>query len=289
VSAPVPLIYVHDDDEVFRRAMTRLLSAALPCNVVTFGDATTAIQRAVAAPPDLFITDMFHVGPRGDEIVRVLRRSATARRVPIWIVSGAVSRERALIEAAGADAVAEKPLGSKQLLALLSEFFGKRKVSPLDFDAEAPDLDIKLRPSIGTRDGCARLAKDVIALANSGGGHIVFGKDDDGKGGFAWLGLSDSDLEELEVSRLNRALANFIEPPHHVVPKRVIRGGAHFVEVHVPAATDLLMAARQNDNAGLHRGRIYVRTVSAESAEAQTSHDVRSIVDRLVALRQARR
>jgi CheY-like chemotaxis protein len=285
---PQPLIYCYDDDAIMRRVLSRIFRALTPGEVVMFDDAEAAVAQAIAIPPDLFTTDLRHPGPSGEEMVRALRRSASGRNVPVWIISGQAEPCRKAALDAGANLVFDKPLRSDELVDHMQRLFGGPRKEPLDLDAEAPDLDIKERPSLSTRDGQARLAKDVIAMANFGGGHIVFGKRDDGKGGFDWVGLSDEDLAELEVSRLNRALATFTDPAHHVVPRACTRAGLRFVELQVPAGEQLIMAARQNDNAKLYLGRIYTRTAAVESAEAQTSHDVRTIVDRLHAVHSAR-
>ena len=110
--------------------------------------------------------------------------------------------------------------------------------------------------NLGTGNGAAALAKDVIAIANFGGGHIVFGKRDDGRNGFDWVGLSEDDLAELEVTRLNRVIGEYLDPAIDLEPQRVYRAGLVFVVVRVPATSQLVMAARQNDAARLFTGRI---------------------------------
>ena len=180
-----------------------------------------------------------------------------------------------------------KPVTAGDLGELLNELFGGERLGPVDIDVETFDIDIKERPGLTTGDGAARIAKDVIALANSGGGVIVFGKRDDKAGGFEWVGLERDDLEQLEVSRLNRAVGVYLDPPVHLVPTRVTRAGRTFVEVRVPASVDVVLAARQNDSARLFRGRIYIRTHAAESAEAVDSRDVRAVLERIMRVRMS--
>ncbi len=59
-----------------------------------------------------------------------------------------------------------------------------------------------------------RLAKEVIAFANSGGGHLLLGVDDDG----SIVGVRDADEE---LYSLQEALNNFCDPPVTVSLERV--------------------------------------------------------------------
>ena len=63
--------------------------------------------------------------------------------------------------------------------------------------------------------------------------------------------------------------------------------GMIFICVDIPdSGGELVMAARQNEAAGLLQGRIYIRTTAAESAEIQSSLEARNLIEQLISLRQ---
>lgn len=274
------LVYVCEDDEVMRKLLRRLIERLVDATVISFERAEAALVAASEKPPDLIISDIYHPGPSGLELVRELRGLIDASELPIWIISGHARLHRRDALEAGATLVLDKPFRIDELEGHLRPLFPVRG-DLVDLDVEGPDFDIKERPGTDNRDGAAALAKDVIAMANFGGGRILFGKRDEGNGAFTLVGLSEDDRQLLEVTRLNQALSPFLEPPLHVSPRAFRRGPHILVEITVPPGEELMMAACQNDRARLYPGRIYVRTTAAASSEARTAHEVRRILARL--------
>lgn len=103
-----------------------------------------------------------------------------------------------------------------------------------DREAEGPHLEFKREPSRGGDQGRHEFAADVSAMANSGGGDLVYGVDEDAEGCAAaivpFVGNADQ-----EARRMLDVLANSIEPrlPGLQVAPVVVAGGAVFV-VRVP-------------------------------------------------------
>jgi CheY-like chemotaxis protein len=132
----------------------------------------------------------------------------------------------------------------------------------------------------------ALLAKDVIAMANSGGGRIIVGIRESAPGVFTPLGILEDDLAAFEPSRLNRALRDYLDPPLSVGVKQVRDGGRVFAILEISAGGEMvILAGKENDRAGLRRGRVYVRTSSVESAEVRDSSELRALLERVIAAR----
>lgn len=76
-----------------------------------------------------------------------------------------------------------------------------------------------------------RIAKEVIALANTGGGHILLGVGDDG----SILGVRDATEEEFA---LRQALADYCRPLVDYTTERIPVGDRRdVIQVHVPEST----------------------------------------------------
>ncbi len=116
MSAPAEkrLALVVDDDDVFRTRLGRALEAR-GWNVISAGDAETAVAAASAATPDLAIVDLRLPGTDGLEIVRRLR--ALAETTCILMLTGYGSIATALTATRlGADDYLSKPADADQIL-----------------------------------------------------------------------------------------------------------------------------------------------------------------------------
>lgn len=51
---------------------------------------------------------------------------------------------------------------------------------PLNVESEDLDIEFKRSLPLDTKEGKAKLAKEICAIANHGGGWIVLGREDDG-------------------------------------------------------------------------------------------------------------
>jgi CheY-like chemotaxis protein len=281
-----PLIIVTDDEpwilEFYQRALPNIFGA----HVIVTTDPAQALELAFRKLPDLFITDLCKPDIGGVELVQRLRGNPQTDSIPIWVISGQADTDAGRrAKDAGADQIILKPFSLDTLAAHGNQLFKARRTGRFDhlFDAgtETQDLDYKEKLE-RTRDGVAAVAKDIIAMANFGGGYLIFGVAEKSKGQFEQVGLPPEQLEQLEVTTLNKATREYTDPPHPVKCHRVQKDGLSFVVVQVPPSEEsLVLVKKQNDAAHLYPGRIYSRTTSCESAEVRDNHELRRILGRL--------
>jgi len=282
-------VLTFDDEPIIGEMLSRWIVGAFPT-----ADVRSAInnQEAYAVlrgfDPDLIITDLNRPGETGLAFIDALRMDPHTRRTPILVASGnreasGVSPEELLRR--GANDALEKPFTPRDLLVSLKRLLH----TPDDPDKllitlgyESQGLDYKATIDLSSKRDRAALAKDVIAMANWGGGSIVIGVQETRPGHFVPSGVSESVVEAFEVSRLNRALRPFLDPPIPIIVRRIMLDGATYVVLRVSASGHtLILAARQHEEAGLYCGRIYTRTSAAESAEVQSSAELREMLDRI--------
>jgi CheY-like chemotaxis protein len=281
-----PLIIVTDDDTAIMELYAAILHHLFNADVITTTKPNDAIQLATRKIPDLFITDLYKPECTGVDLVKRLRRNRKTMYVPIWVISGqAKSKLGRLAKTSGANLILSKPFTTDSLKKHGDNLFNRRRKGRydylLDLATETQDVDYK-REMCPTRDGAAGIAKDIIAMANFGGGYLVFGFAEKAKGDFTPTGLDSKQLLELEVTTLNKAIREYIDPPHAVKCHRIQNNNHLFVVVEIPSANDsILLAKKQNDVANLYPGRIYSRTTACESAEVRENYELRRIFERI--------
>ena len=238
---------------------------------------------------DLVVTDLMHVNGTGIELMQELSSDPALRGIPVIVQSGIARRLELECWRAGAQGVLEKPYTSEEFLRLVDEVLERRRDpvhTIIELGSEMPSLDYKKEVCLDSRDDRAKLAKDVIAFANYGGGQIVVGVHEVTPGRFVPEGVSKEQIATLEVSRLNRGIRKYLDPPVHVGVRSVNYDRGTFVILDIPAATGSLVLPKSgNDAARLFPGRIYSRTTAAESAEVSSSEDLRRILDRITSAR----
>jgi predicted HTH transcriptional regulator len=141
-----------------------------------------------------------------------------------------------------ADEIFCKPVRLERLIEKAEKIFKStnKDAALLNLGCEAPDLDYKSDIDLKSKEGRASFAKDVIAFANNGGGHIIVGVSEPKKGLFEKTGVTEAEAEKFEVTNINKAIA-------------------------------------ENADARLFLGRIYIRTSSAETKEVTRSEELRKI------------
>jgi predicted HTH transcriptional regulator len=206
--------------------------------------------------------------------------------IPVVAITGTAQDDQQLAYFKhGFDAVLSKPFRFDEFITAITRLLRLRadpdhRLIHLGFEMRSHDY--KEIVDLSTSYGRASLAKDVMAMANWGGGTIVVGVAEPEPGKFIAQGVSHSVLNSLETSRLNRAVNAFLDPPVSITVRRVSDGNQTFVVLEVPAARgSLVLVKRQNEDAGMYLGRIYSRSVAAESAEVRTSSELRDLLDRL--------
>jgi DNA-binding response OmpR family regulator len=113
---PQSILVVEDDPETRRFYITVLTTDGFTADEAHNGH--QALEKAIAAPPDLVLTDIAVPGLDGIELCRRLRANARTRHVPVLAVTGYDDRHYPdRIIQAGANHVLLKPLDAGVLLA----------------------------------------------------------------------------------------------------------------------------------------------------------------------------
>jgi signal transduction histidine kinase/HPt (histidine-containing phosphotransfer) domain-containing protein len=115
-AGPRPRILWADDNADMRRYVAGLLGATY--DVLAASDGQMALEAALAAPPDLVLSDVMMPRLDGFGLLKGLRADERTRRVPIILLSARAGEESALEGlGAGADDYLVKPFSAKELLA----------------------------------------------------------------------------------------------------------------------------------------------------------------------------
>ena len=284
---------VVEDDEPTAELLCKLLEH-LNCTVVSTPDNASALDQIKLELPDLITTDIFHPGPNGIELVRALREDLHTSDIPIIVISGSCPDDTELmLYRLGVTAVIHKPFQMKEFISRLSQILdihSDQDTVLLKFGFETFDLDYKQYIDLSIKEARAALAKDVIAMANSGGGTIILGVDEIEPGCFQHRGLSPEQLKEFEVTKVNDALRKYVGSAVTVQVKRLTLRNKTFVMLKVPPCEDtIVLASSDNATAGLFQGRIYMRTHEARTAEVRDSITVTRLIERLINARMRKR
>ena len=151
---------------------------------------------------------------------------------------------------------------------------------------ESKDLDYKapLEWDETDKKSCCALVKDILALANTGGGFLVIGVAEEGEE-LEWLGLTKDQISSFDTSRVNRFLQNYADPPINCIVAKLEDDNMKFVVIQVPPFADTPHICQKDFPAVLTSPTLYIRTDNNESASLKSSSDFRKIVELSVRLR----
>ena len=120
-------ILMVEDDELSRDMLSRRLIKR-GFNVVLGVDGEQAVALAQSELPDLILMDMSLPFLDGWEATRRIKEIEKTKTIPvIALTSHAMSGDRKRALAAGCDEYSTKPVDFQKLLALIEQFFGRRK------------------------------------------------------------------------------------------------------------------------------------------------------------------
>ena len=115
-AAPRPRLLVVDDDATQRTALLRILADG-GYTVMLAADATEALRKVLAEPPDLVVLDLRLPDASGVELAGAIRSMAGTTAMPLVVVTAYVGDAGALDPARfGASCVLTKPVTTEQLL-----------------------------------------------------------------------------------------------------------------------------------------------------------------------------
>ena len=156
----------------------------------------------------------------------------------------------------------------------------------VDYPRETLEIELKEWINLGDRVAQAKLARHMAALANHGGGYLVFGLKDDG----SVAPDRPADLTLYNRDTFSAIIKRFLAPAFQCELTIVAGGsGAQFPVVRVPSHGSTPIAARSDgpDDGrgkpqGIKSGVYYVRKPGPESAPAQSVEDWQPLIRRCV-------
>jgi len=290
-----PTVLVVDEEPRMRRVLGRVAEQTFNATVLETGDTDDAMRLLREHPVDLLITEHDH-HVNGIALMEFLRGDPRLRSVPVLVATTGVIHPVRDAWKAGANDVLRKPFHLEELARVMGDLLKtttrlpEPEIGLIELGTEMQTLDYKGTLLLRTDKQCAAFAKDVIAFANIGGGTIIVGVEEPAPGRFTPMGVSEEQQATLETTRLCNAVKAWVDPPAALVSRRVRHQERDFVFIDVPTGgTELVMAARDHPDAGLHRARIYGRTVGAESAPLDSSAEIRAVIERIVEARMRAR
>jgi Schlafen, AlbA_2 len=159
-------------------------------------------------------------------------------------------------------------------------------VALVDRPSERAEVEYKGWVAIDTRETGAKLAKHLCALANSGGGWLVFGIADQG----AHDEPHPGDVSNYNHDTINRIISTYLTPVFecNIVPVRSGVTGKLYPVVQVPPHGSVPICAKRNGPQtgnkieGIRQGIHYTRAPGPESVPVDSAELWRSIIHRCV-------
>lgn len=152
----------------------------------------------------------------------------------------------------------------------------RRGFETKEFDYKAP-----CSWDVSNKKACCEIVKDILAMANTKGGFIVVGVDENDTG-FLWKGLAKEQCKSFETTRLNQFVQKYTDPAINTKIIKHESQGSNFVIIEVPRFPDTPHICQKDFPEVLRAGEVYVRTDNNESAPIKNSTDMRSIVEHAV-------
>lgn len=154
--------------------------------------------------------------------------------------------------------------------------------------SESLDVEYKAWMETGPPEARAKLAKHIAALANHGGGYLVFGVDDTTR---TPMGQTTLDRANFSQARLAEIAERYLDPPPHLDVDE-----ATYEAVAYPVATVQSHGARpvvarrdgptvDRATVGIRQGDVYVRAPGPKSVRARTADDWGPLFERCLAHR----
>lgn len=156
-------------------------------------------------------------------------------------------------------------------------------------ESPAEDLDLEFKRSLPLSEnvGKAKLAKEICALANHGGGWIVLGREDDG----SYPDELPEEIADIDQDKVNQIVAAYLQPaPHCTVSAQQPEDICFTVPViWVPPCGTSPVCARKNGpndergrTQGISKGTHYIRKAGPVSAPIESPDEWQDIIRRCV-------
>lgn len=157
----------------------------------------------------------------------------------------------------------------------------------LEFPNEDLDVEFKLSLPLNDNIGKAKLAKEICALANHGGGWIVLGREDDG----SYPEALPDEIAGVDQDQINQIAAAYLQPvPHCTVSTRQPDGIDFSVPViWVPACGTSPVCGKKNGpdddrgrTQGIAKGVHYIRKAGPVSTPIESPDEWQDVIRRCV-------
>ncbi len=137
------------------------------------------------------------------------------------------------------------------------------------------------------KKSCCEIVKDILALANTKGGFIVIGVEENTTG-FNQTGLTLEQFASFETSRINRFVQRYADPPINTTLTKIEHNGKSFVIIGVPQFNSVPHICAKDFQGVLTKPTIYVRTDNNESAPLGNSSDFQALIESAIQNREQR-
>jgi hypothetical protein len=151
---------------------------------------------------------------------------------------------------------------------------------------ERPDLDYKEDIELGRdkKEQKARLAKDIIAMANTDGGVIVGGVKELSSG-FEFSGMSEQSLQDFDSTAINDFVSNYCDPPINATSRIIPIGDNRFGVLVVPEFNEQPHIVTKNYSEVFSEADLLVRSSSNNSVRAGPN-ELRQMLNKATMRRQ---
>jgi len=148
-------------------------------------------------------------------------------------------------------------------------------------------LDLDYKDSINLEGGKkekVEITKDIIAMANSGGGLIIGGVRETPTG-FTKTGMPREELAAFDSTKLNQFVNQYCDPPINSTTRIIEDGDKFYGVIIIPAFSDQPHIVTKNFSEVFSEGELLVRTSNNESRRAGP-YELRELLNNAVARRQ---
>ncbi len=155
---------------------------------------------------------------------------------------------------------------------------------------EALDIEAKEWLDLSDHDHRATIAKEIIALANHGGGYLVVGFRELDDGTFEPAEPRPGNLDAWSQDAIQAIVAKYVDPGVQCrVSHRVAASGARHPVIAVPGGHRVPVRAKAGspDGRKLVANRVYVRRPGPNSEEPRTAEEWDRFLERCLQNRQA--
>lgn len=130
----------------------------------------------------------------------------------------------------------------------------------------------------------ATIAKSIQGMANKrDGGTIIIGKEEQPKGTFSPIGMSQSDFDSFDSDTMKDFVKDYADPYVNFSVHKIILGGRKFVVIRIEEFERTPVICKKDWGDILHRGKVYTRSRGKpETIEVPSQTEMREIIDMAV-------